>query len=282
MIATSAVFAVQDGLSLHLGREANIYMVVMVRFWFFAAFAILMAARAPGGLRAAAKSAHPWLQILRGALLIAEICVMVAAFVKLGLIETHAVFISYPLLIAALSGPILGEKVGWRRWLAIFVGFVGIMIILQPGSGVFSIWALLPFAAALMFAVYGLLTRYVARDDGPGVSFFWTGVAGAVAITPLGLMHWQNMSGGDWMLLLTLCCTAIIGHGLLIKAYDVAEASAIQPFAYFQMPFVSLLGFVLFSEVLRLNVLIGSAIVMAAGLFTLWRQRVREKRAGRG
>ncbi len=92
-----------------------------------------------------------------------QICVIVLAFVTLGLVESHAVFVCYPLLVAALSGPILGERVGWRRWAAILVGFVGVLIILDPGSGVFAAEALIPFLAALMFAVYVLLTRFVGR-----------------------------------------------------------------------------------------------------------------------
>lgn len=282
MIATSAVFALQDGLSRHLGAATNVYMVVTVRFWFMAVFVTLVSMRSPGGLGAAVRSAHPAIQALRGLLLIVEICLMVVAFVKLGLIETHAVFVCYPLLVSMLSGPILGEKVGWRRWAAVGAGFVGVLIILQPGSGVFSVWALFPFASALMFAVYGLLTRYVARDDAPSTSFFWAGIVGAIAITPFGLMHWQPMAAGDWAMMAVLCCTAVLGHWLLIKAYDLAEASAIQPFAYFQLPFVSLLGFLLFSESLRMNVLIGAAIVVGAGLFTLWRQRLREKQGRTG
>jgi drug/metabolite transporter (DMT)-like permease len=84
---------------------------------------------------------------------------MVLAFTLIGLVETHAVFTTYPLLVAALSGPVLGEKVGWRRWTAIAIGFVGVLIILQPGAGVFSPVALVPLLAAFMFALYALLTR---------------------------------------------------------------------------------------------------------------------------
>ncbi len=275
MIACSAIFALQDGLSRHLGEAVNIYMVVMVRFWFMSAFVLAIAARSPGGLKAAARSRYPWLQLLRGFLLVAEIGVMVVAFINLGLIETHAVFVVYPLLVTLFSGPILGEKVGWRRWMAVLVGFAGVIVILNPGSGVFSVWALLPLTAAAMFALYGLLTRYVARGDSAATSFLWIGVGGAVFSTPLGLMHWQEMSMGNWGLMLMLCVSALISHGLLIKAYDVAEASDIQPFAYFQLPFVSILGLVMFNENLRINVVIGAVIVVAAGLFTLWRQRLR-------
>ncbi|WP_347312390.1 DMT family transporter [Defluviimonas sp. SAOS-178_SWC] len=276
MIATSFVFAMQDGISRHLAGEYNVYMVVMIRYWFFAAFVMAVAARKGGGLRAAVKTRYPAIQIFRGILLAAEICVMVTAFTILGLVESHAVFTCYPLLVAALSGPVLGEKVGWRRWTAIGVGFLGVLVILEPGFRVFSPAALIPLIAALMFALYGLLTRYVARGDRSAVSFFWTGISGAVVMTAVGLFHWEPMTGGDWVWMAVLCCTAATGHWLMIRALEVAEASAIQPFAYLQLVFASALGMVVFGEVLEPNVAVGAGIVVAAGLFTLWRARKAE------
>lgn len=279
MLFTSIIFAAQDGISRHLAESYTVWMVVMIRFWAFAAFVLVLAARAPGGMKGAARTAFPRLQLARGLILVVEICVMVAAFVTLGLIESHAVFTAYPLLVAALSGPILGEKVGWRRWSAIAAGFAGVLIILQPGAGVLSAAALVPLLAALLYAVYSLLTRYVARRDAASVSFFWTGIVCAGAITPPGLWHWQPMTLPDAGLMAVLCCTAILGHWALIRAYALAEASAIQPFAYFQLVVAALIGLFVFDEVLRPNVVIGCAIVVGAGLFTLWRQRLREKRA---
>jgi len=277
MIATTVVFAVQDGISRHLATEYNVLMVVMIRFWFFAAFVMALAARGEGGIRAAARSRFPVLQVVRGVLLVAEVCVMVVAFVKLGLVESHAVFICYPLMVAALSGPVLGERVGWRRWSAILIGFLGVLIILQPGFTVFSPWALVPLLSAFMFAVYGLLTRYVARGDSASVSFFWTGTAGAAAMTLAGVWFWEPMTLPDWGWMATLCCTAIVGHWLLIRAFAVAEASAIQPFAYLQLVWASGIGLLVFDETLRTNVAVGAALVVAAGIFTLWRQRVRAR-----
>lgn len=277
MIATTVIFALQDGISRHLGSNYSVFMVVMLRFWFFAGFVMILAARAPGGIRAATRTAFPKVQILRGALLVGEIAVIVVGFVKLGLIEAHAVFTCYPLLVAALSGPILGEKVGWRRWTAIAVGFVGVLIILRPGFAVFSPWALVPLLSATMFAVYSLLTRYVATKDSASVSFFWTGVVGAVVITPFGLANWSWLAPADWGWMGLLCCTAVFSHWLLIRAYAVAEASAVQPFAFLMLVWISVIGLVVFDEDLHLNVAIGASIVVAAGIFTLWRQRVREK-----
>ncbi|MEM9639651.1 MAG: DMT family transporter, partial [Pseudomonadota bacterium] len=125
----------------------------------------------------------------------------------------------------------------------------------------------------LMFALYGLLTRYAARQDSTATSFFWTGVAGAVTMTLIGVWYWEPMTGVDWLWMALLCITGASGHWLLIRCYEVAEASAVQPFAYFQLVFASLLGIAVFGETIRPNVALGVAIIVAAGLFTLWRER---------
>nr|WP_255733012.1 DMT family transporter [Ruegeria sp. Ofav3-42] len=273
MIAATIVFALQDGISRHLAGTYNTYMVVMIRYWFFAAFVIALAARSPGGLKAATQTSQLKLQIFRGLLLAAEICVAVFSFTVLGLIDAMAVFICYPLLVAALSGPVLGEQVGWRRWAAIGVGCIGVLIILQPGVGVFNPWAIVPLISALMFAVYGLLTRYVARRDSSATSFFWTGVSGAVAMTLVGMWFWEPMARTDWAWMALLCVSGVLGHWLLIKCYEMAEASAVQPFAYFHLVWSAILGISIFGETLRPEVVIGAALVVAAGLFTLWRER---------
>ncbi len=273
MIAASFVFAMQDGISRHLAGEYNVLMVVMIRYWFFAAFVMVVAARKAGGIRAAAKTSQPVLQIARGLLLITEICVTVLAFVLLGLIPTHAIFASFPLIIAALSGPVLGEKVGPRRWAAIAVGFVGILIILRPGYAVFAPEALVALLAAFSRAAYGLMTRYAARADSTATSFFWTGTVGAVGMTAVGLWFWEPMTRPDWAWMGVLCITGALGHWLLIRCYEAVEASTVQPFAYFQLVFVTLMAIPVFGEVLEPNVALGAAIVIGAGLFTAWRER---------
>lgn len=278
MILTSAVFAAQDGVSRHLAAKYSVLTVVMLRFWFLAAFVIVLAGLRGGGLRAAARTSQPGLQIFRGVLLAAEICVTVVSFVMLGLIETHAVFAAYPLLIAALAGPVLGEYVGWRRGLAVAVGLVGVLVILRPGVRVLEPAALVPLAAALMFALYGLLTRLAARRDSAETSFFWTGVAGAAAITLVAPFWWTPIEGAAdmaWMAL--LCLTGAAGHFLLIKVYDVAEAGVVQPFSYFQLVFVGVIATTLFGERLDPWTLAGTALILSAGIYTL----VREARTSR-
>ncbi len=273
MILTTFIFSIQDGISRHLAGEYNVLMIVMIRYWFFAAFVTAVASRSAKGLRGAASTTQPYLQIFRALLLVAEICVMIYSFTLLGLIEAHSVFICYPLLVAALSGPILGETVGWRRWAAIGVGFIGVLVILQPGSGVFQPAALISLTAALMFALYGLLTRYASRRDSAVTSLFWTGTVGSVAMTCVGIWFWEPMVGSDWIWMGLLCLTGAAGHFTLIKCYEVAEASAVQPFAYFQLAFAGVLGVFVFGETIRTNAVIGASVIIAAGLFTLWRER---------
>ena len=275
MIGTCLVFALQDGISRHLAAEYNVFMVVMIRYWFFAAFVMTVASRREGSLRRAAATEQPVLQITRGLLLAVEICVMVTAFVLLGLVESLAIFAGYPLIVAALSGPVLGEKVGWRRWVAIGIGFVGILVILKPGFGVFSPYALVALTSTTLFALYSLLTRLAARRDTASTSFFWTGTVGAVVMTGVGLFHWQPMGSADWGWMALLCVFGALGHYMLIRCYEVAEASAVQPFTYLHLVFGAILGVTLFDEVLRANVMAGTLIVMAAGIFTLLREARR-------
>ena len=132
MIAAMVVFAAQDGVSKHLATHYSPVFVTMIRYWFFAVFVIALSARRAGGLRRVAQTRFPLLQIMRGALLALEIVVMITAFALLGLVESHAIFAGYTLIVTALSGPVLGEKVGWRRWSAIGVGFVGVLSSCAP------------------------------------------------------------------------------------------------------------------------------------------------------
>jgi drug/metabolite transporter (DMT)-like permease len=278
MIATSFVFACQDGMSRHLAANYDVVTVVMIRYWFFALFVVGVAAAQKGGVRRVARTSRPVLQIVRGVLLAVEICVTVLSFVVLGLIPTHAVFAVYPLLVAALAGPLLGEHVGWRRRAAIGVGLLGILVILRPGSQVMSVSALIPFSGALLFAVYAILTRMAGRTDSAETSLFYTGVAGAAAITLVGPFFWTPIHGAwDWFWMLTLCVFGVLGHFLMIKAYEVAEAGTIQPFAYFQIVWVTVMALLLFGERPDAWTVAGGALILAAGLYTL----VRQARLGR-
>jgi len=273
MAVTMLIFAVQDGISQYLAREYNVFFIVMVRYWFFALFVVILCSKQPGGLRKAISTKQPFLQVFRGALLALEVIVMITSFTLLGLIESHAIFSIYPLLVAALSGPVLKEFVGWKRWSAIFIGFIGVMIILKPSNNVFSLEAIIPLVAALMFALYSLLTRYAARQDTSMTSFFWTGLIGAVVMSIVGSGYWIALKPVDWAWLGLLCILACLAHYLLIKCYELSEASSLQPFAYLQLLFATIIGLWIFSEKLEVHVVMGALLVVLSGLFAIWRER---------
>ncbi len=281
MVVTMVLFAIQDAFTKQLGESYSPFMIVLIRYWFFAIVIVSWAAARAGGIRQAARTHFPKIQILRGLLLIFEIVIMIFSFVSLGLVETHAVFVCYPLVIAALSGPLLGEDVGWRRWAAIGVGFVGVMVVLRPGLGVFDPAALIPLCAAFIFGFYNVLTRYVAKKDKTVTSFFWLGVSGVFGISLVGPFFLTPLRQEDWIWMLGLCITAVASHFVLIKAYEAAEASKIQPFAFFQFPFVILIGITFFDEAPDLLTYVGASIIIGSGLFTFWRERQAKLRAAR-
>lgn len=273
MIATMIVFSIQDGLSRYLAESYNVISVVMIRYMFFMLFVMAYSARLSGGIIGVATSRQTGLQIARGILLVAQICVAVLSFSTVGLVNFHAVFASYPLMVMALSVPILGEVVGWRRWLAVSIGFIGVLIILRPGSAMFDSASILPVIAAFMMAVYGIMTRYAARQDSAQTSFFWTAIAGGVAMLVIGPFFWQPPQGHDWWWMGLLCLTGTGGHFLLIKALDSTKASTIQPFAYLQLVFASTIGILVFGDSLDPMLIAGSAVIVGSGLFALQRER---------
>lgn len=277
MIAAIAAFAVQDALSRLLAGRYNTLTVVMVRYWFFAAFVMFLALRRPEGLLAAIRTRRPVAQALRAVLLVVEICVMVYAYTLIGLINAHAVFAVCPLIVLAMSGPILGERLSWQRWATVGVGLIGVLIILRPGQGVFSWPALLPLITALFFAAYSVLTRLTARDEPFFASFFWPAFLGALMMTALGLPQWQAIQPADAPIFAAYASISILSNWLLQKTYQVAEASAVQPFAYLHFVFIAILGLLFFGEDLALPVMIGAAIIIAAGIYSLWQAQAESK-----
>lgn len=265
------VFAAQDAVTKNLTTSLPIAQIVCVRFTAFFVFALLFAHR-HGGIGAAARSARPRLQVLRCLLMCGEIALFAFALRFLGIAEIHALFSCFPLVVAALSVPILGERVGWRRWSAVLVGLMGTLLILRPGSAVFEVYALLPLLCALIYALYNLLTRQVSRSDSFATSLVYFGGVGTLVSLPLAVTQWQSPTADTALLLVALCVTSVSAHLMLIKALEWTEAVVLQPFQYLILPWAMVLGYVLHGETLDAPTLLGAAIVVSSGVYVAWRE----------
>ena len=276
IILANLVFAAQDGITKYLAEQYHVFSIIMIRYWAFAAFVIILSMMAKGGIRQVAKTKMPKMQMARGVLLGLQVCMAAYLFANLGLIDTHVIFASYPLMVTLFSIPLLGEKVGIWRVGAVLVGFLGVIVILQPGANVIDPIALLPLGAAATFALYNIMTRYVARADSGETSFFWTGIGGFITLTLIGPFFWDPLQGHDITWMAILCVTGTLSHYLMIKALEVAEASVLQPFSFLQLVFASTIGVLIYSETLTIHTVMGAAIIVASGLFIIWRERQKK------
>jgi drug/metabolite transporter (DMT)-like permease len=215
----------------------------------------------------------PALQVFRGVLLAVQIVIIVASFDRLGLAETHAIFSLHPLMATLLAIPLLGERVGWHRLGAVAVGFIGVLVILRPGPGLFESGALIALGAAVMMAVYTVTTRLVGRADGSSApAFFYLGVTGAAALTLIGPFYWTPMRLPDIGWLVLHSTVAMAGHYCLIRALEATEAVRIQPFTYLQMIFAVPIGAFIFGEPVDRWVILGMTLTVGAGLYAISRE----------
>ncbi|AJY45777.1 DMT family transporter [Martelella endophytica] len=274
------IFAIQDAITRHLGPLYSPFFISMVRFWAFGAFVVILAARSPVGFRKAIATQHLGLQIWRSLLLVGQIFVSILSFAMVGLAQSQAIFMSAPLVVALLSVPLLGEKVGWRRWIAIIIGLFGVLIIINPFDANFSMLTLIPVGCCITFSLYSLYTRLAGRYDGAEVSLFYTGIVGLVVTSLIGPFFWETVGWADWGWLAALCITGISGHYCLIRALEVTEAVTVQTVTYLQLVYASLFGVLIFHETLTSHMVIGALIVVGAGVFTIWREHALKQRKG--
>tara|TARA_Y200000002_G_C22670843_1_gene659953 strand:- start:1456 stop:2331 length:876 start_codon:yes stop_codon:yes gene_type:complete len=274
MILTTFLFSCMDGVSKFLAENNNVISLVALRYWFIIIFIFSYWVFTKKKILDIVGTTQPFLQFSRGLILSLNNCLVVYTFTLIGLIETHAIIACYPLIVAGLSVPFLGEKFGWRRWTAIAFGFIGVIIILRPGFGIFSLGSVFAFSGAAMFAIYLILTRYASRKDNAVTSFFWTGIGGSVTMVFMVYFFGENLSNEFAFWILMMCILSAGSHFLMVKILELVEASLIQPYSYLQLVFSSIIGIFIFFESLDLFILLGVIIVVSSGLYTFWREKV--------
>jgi drug/metabolite transporter (DMT)-like permease len=236
---------------------------------------------------AALSAKRPWVNLLRGALHGAASLLFFVAVKYMPLADVFAIYFVEPFILAALSALFLGDKVGWRRWLAIVVGFGGAMIVIQPSFETFGWKALLPVACAFLYALYLFMNRAVGEADSPLTMQTMAGIGGTIFMA--GAL-WVGASAGvddfapslpaSWLgLVLLLILGSISGyaHMLVVRAFRLAPLSLLAPFQYFEIISATILGYALFGDFPNVSKWIGILIIVGSGLFIIWRERVQSR-----
>jgi drug/metabolite transporter (DMT)-like permease len=273
MCGAVACFAMLDTTAKYL----NLYMSTLQVVWarYTGAFVLPFIVSNPWTRPGLTRTTRPVLQLVRSVLLLGSTLGNFAALRYLQLDEAIALVFSTPFFVAALSGPMLGEWVRWRRWTAIAVGFVGVLVVVRPGQGAFQPAALLSLSAALCYALYSITTRSLARTDPNDTTLFYSNIVGALALLPVVPFVWATPA--DPLVIALMVATGAIGsfgHYLLIAAHRLAPAAVLSPFIYTEIVLVTVSGFLVFGDVPNRFTLAGAGIVVASGLYLLHRETV--------
>jgi drug/metabolite transporter (DMT)-like permease len=277
MCAAVLCFAMLDTTAKYLNLSMNTLEVAWARYTgaFLFPLLILNPWTRPGLMR----TKRAVLQIMRSMLLLASTLANFAALRFLQLDQAIALVFSTPFFVAALSGPMLGEWVRWRRWTAIAVGFVGVLVVARPGPASFHPAALFSLAAALFYALYSVATRMLARTDSNETTLFYSNIVGMLALVPFLPFVWTTPREALVIALMAASgAMASIGHYLLIVAHRLAPPAVLAPFSYTEIVWVTATGYLIFGDVPSRTTLIGATIVIASGAYILHRETIVRRR----
>ena len=263
-VVSMLFIASMDASGKFLSQSFPIMQILAIRFVIFFLFALAMALRLRD--RSLFKSRMPGAQIVRSLVLALEVSIFIVAFSLMPLADAHAIAAVAPLIGTMLAGLVLGEAIGLRRWISVAIGFVGALVIIRPGMGVMTWAALLPLGGAFLWAGYQVLSRRVALGDRPETTALYTAFVGMVVFGLISPFFWQSATAGEWAILLLNGVLGSIGHIILLKALDVAPASALQPFNYSLLLWAILIGYLVFSDLPDMLTFVGAGIVVFGGL----------------
>ncbi len=266
LIIATFFLALMDGMSRYMAELYDVLNINMFRFWIIGSFVILVSLRGRGVLKSILKTKQPVAQISRGLLFISSLLMAIYSYTQVGLIVTHALMAVFPLLTVLLSGLFLEEEITRIKVVAVAVGFLGVIIIINPINLEFSMVSVLPLISAVTFAIYAVLTRKVASTDNTETSFFWVSLVSAIAITIPSPLFYKPIQFSDLYFLVLLCTFSLVGHFLLTNAYRHAEASVLQPFSYFHLFFASIVGIIFFQDPLTISTVAGGGLIVFGGI----------------
>jgi drug/metabolite transporter (DMT)-like permease len=272
MIAAVGTFVLMDATAKYLSQWYPSSLIVWARY--ASNLAVLLAFLAARGELGRLRSARPGLQFARGLLLALATLLFFTSLSVLPLADANAIGFAMPLFVAALAVPMLGERLEAARLTAILVGLAGALIIVRPGSDLFTPYALLPLGMAVCNALYQILTRMLAGIEHPLTSLTWGALVGAALFSLAAPFVWVTPQAPfHGVLIVVIGILASVGHWLLIKAYEHASATLLAPFTYSALLWAVLLGWLVFGDFPDGEALAGMGIIVCAGLYLASRQR---------
>lgn len=274
-LVTSAVFlfSSMDTIAKYVLRSYPLPPLIWARYAVHLAFMLVLLAPRMG--LNLVRTAHPWLQLVRGLLLVVSTAFFYLSLSYLPLAEAAAISFVGPVMTTALSGPLLGERVTRRQWAAVTLGFVGVLIIIRPGGGLLTPAAIFPLCTALAFSLYQIVTRKIVGREHPLTTLFYTALVGAAVSSVVLPFTWQTPTLAQIPLIVAIGLLGGFGHFLLIRAVTQASPTALAPFVYVQLIWSTLLAFVVFGEFPNSGSLIGMQVIIAAGLLAVDWRRIR-------
>jgi drug/metabolite transporter (DMT)-like permease len=276
IIASTIFFSAGDVAAKLMMANLPPVEVTWLRYVVFLALIAPAAVAAHGG--EALRTRRPKLQVLRGLAVVLSSLFFMLGLGALPVAETTAINFMSPVFITALSIPLLGEKVGVRRWAAAVVGFAGVLVVVRPGSDAFHYAALFPVGAAMVWAFAAIATRMMSQER-PETTLAWSAAIGVVVLSVMVPFNWRTPSTMDLVFAVLTGVGSTLGHWLLVQAYRMAPASVLAPFSYVQLVFASVFAFLVFDEVPGSFTVLGGVIIAASGLYTANRERIRAREA---
>ncbi len=274
LLAATFLFSTSDAMSKVLGAHLPVLEVGWIRYL---SFVLMMVAVNPGSLRAARRVRSVRMQVLRGVMLVASAMLFILALKFMALADAASVGFVSPLMITALSVPLLGEVVGIRRWIAILVGFAGVLVVIRPGTGAFHPAALLVVGSSFTWAIASILTRRMAATEDARATLLWSAAVGLLLLSFAVPFVWERPAWDMLALNLAMGVVASAGQYLMVLAYRHAGASLLAPFSYIQLLWATGFGFLFFGTLPDRMTLIGAAIIVGSGMYTIHRERVRAR-----
>ena len=272
MLVAMALFSVMDGVTKELAQRLSALEVGWGRYLFNLLFLVPVFLK-PSGRRALA-TRRPLPQIARGALLFGSGLLFITALRSLPMADATATGFVAPLMVTALSIPLLGERVEAARWLAVLAGFGGVLVVVRPGGAGFEPASLLPLASAACWALSLIITRQLSSTEQPLTTLIYSGLTGFALSSLLLPGVWLAPAATDWLLLAAAGGLYALAQFLLLRAFLTAHASLLAPFQYSQIAWSTAIGLVWFGSIPDLPTLAGTAVIIASGLY-VWRRESR-------